>query len=258
MTSWPVDPETAESSVWLSTPLSVLCVLTTGDSSACIHEQLADRDEIDCETTTEPASAVQRLEDIDCLVCEHPLELEDDREFLGVLRERNPTLPVICLLDGQAEPTDELFETICTDAIRLEDGESPSQLAHRIRQLVSYQRLPGMTARVAATVEAVRDGVAIAGESGSLEFLNPAFAACFGYDRAELRETDWRSLFESAAVERIETAALPAVEDGWRWTGDCPAEQRDGSSIRVTTSVSNLGTGRLLFTIYDSEPLESE
>lgn len=106
-------------------------------------------------------------------------------------------------------------------------------------------------ARLAAGVEAVRDGVAIVAPDGTVEYANRMFAGRFGRDRDAIVGAPWRDLFPDEEVRRLRSDAFPGVEDGWRWTGECVGRRPDGERFTARTGVVGLDAGGFALVVYE-------
>lgn len=190
------------------------------------------------------------LEDVDCLVSEYPTATDD---FLERVRQRRPDLPVVLLVDAAASPTAAL-ETIrahqWVDYIHHHEPATPvTHLEHRIQTLLERQRFEALSQRSLASIELAKDAIAIIGPDGDIEVTNRSFAVQFCVDQDELPGTPWQALFTDESVERLETAAIPTVTDGWRWTGNCTGRRPTGETVPVRIRLGSLEDGSLVFVV---------
>lgn len=107
------------------------------------------------------------------------------------------------------------------------------------------------TRRTVAGPDPVPEGIAVAGPEGDVEAVDRAFASRFGYDREQLVGAPWRDLLADGEVERLESTAIPAAEDGWRWVGSCVGRRSDGERIAVRVRIAGIDDGSLTFAVRD-------
>lgn len=243
----------------VSDPIVVLVVTNDRQYGDHLETTVAD-DDLTVRSVRSITDAVARLEDVDCLVGEYALVDGDGSDLLERVRDRDPELPVVLLVDGVEESTlavDAVRAHRWADCLAQHATTVPERLGHRIRTLVEHRRLAALTRRSLASVELAQDAVAIATPGGDLEFANRSFAMQFGFDRDALLGTPWRELFTDDSVERLETAAIPTVADGWRWTGSCIGRRTSGATFTVRIRLGGLEDGSLVFVV-DTPTVEDE
>lgn len=230
-------------------------------------------DDATTETTVESVPTLEdartRFDGIDCLVVQPPTVTDDgsgDREGstdvvdrLETIRSDAPELPVVVLVD---ERTPDLVRTVRSydwTAV-LERDEAFARLAHRVLDLLERHRLAVLSRRSLASLEFAGDAIAIVDPDGDVQFASRSFAIQFGTDRDDLTGTPWRALFTDAAVAHLESAALPAVAEGWRWTGSCTGRRQTGATFPARVRLGGLEDGSLVFVVDESaesdEPAE--
>uniref|UniRef100_A0A8A2VJU3 PAS domain S-box protein n=1 Tax=Haloterrigena alkaliphila TaxID=2816475 RepID=A0A8A2VJU3_9EURY len=186
----------------------------------------------------------------------------DVRELFGLLervRERDPELPIVLLVDDPSPALDETIDSYpLVDWLRRADSIAAERLRHRIRSLVERRRLAALTQRSLTGVELTQDAIAIVTPDGIIEFANRAFAMQFGYDHEALVGQPWRTLFTDESVEHLEATAIPTVADGWRWTGSCTGRRRSGRTIPVTVRLGGPEDGSLVFVVAASTADEDD
>lgn len=95
--------------------------------------------------------------------------------------------------------------------------------------------------RRSAAIEATEDGVAILNDDAKFVYVNPAYAAQFGFESPdELYGRDWRDLLDDDDVDRVEQTILPALEAGNSWTGELSGVRRDGSTVHMGVTLDRL------------------
>ncbi|SIR91613.1 PAS domain-containing protein [Natronorubrum thiooxidans] len=209
-----------------------------------------DDDDFDVRTTASSTPRSTCLDGVDCLVSEYPMATDD---LLERVKERIPDLPVVFLVDESIAST-TVIETVRAhqwiDYVRQQESDPPVEhLSHRIHTLIKRRRLEALSRRSLASVELASDAIAIAAPNDDLEFTNRSFAVQFGTDRDDLPGTPWQALFTDESVERLETAAIPTVADGWRWTGSCIGCRTSGETFPVKVRLGGLEDGSLVFAV---------
>ncbi|WP_436346449.1 PAS domain-containing protein [Natronorubrum sp. FCH18a] len=232
-----------------SSPITALVVTTDRQYGARLETTVAD--DVTIRTAESITDAMARLEDVDCLVSEYALADGDGIDLLDRVRDRDPRLPVVLLVD-ESDESAVAVETIQSrrwvDCVTQRGATTlTDRLRHRVRTLVEHRRLAARSRRSLASVELAQDAVAITTPDGTLEFANRSFAVQFGADRDDLLGTAWQTLFTDACVERLETAAIPTVADGWRWTGSCTGQRESGELFDVRIRLGGLEDGSLVF-----------
>ena len=71
----------------------------------------------------------------------------------------------------------------------------------------------------------------------------------FGYDRDELVGRPWQTLFTDDSADRLETAAIPTVAEGWRWTGTCTGRRKSGTTMPIRVRLGGPENGGLVFVV---------
>ena len=102
----------------------------------------------------------------------------------------------------------------------------------------------------AAAMEAATDGIAIL-DDDEYVYMNQAHADIFGYEPAELLGREWRDLYSTAQIERIEAEAFPELKDTGSWDGEMVGQQRDGTPIHQSIGLALLDSGELICTNRD-------
>jgi len=108
-------------------------------------------------------------------------------------------------------------------------------------------------------LETARAGIAILDEDGRYRYVNPAHADVYGYDSpADLVGRNWRSLYDEAEVERLETEAMAALERDGAWSGTSTGRRRDGEPFPQALTLSQLPDAGLVCVVRDrTEQVES-
>ncbi|WP_049914218.1 PAS domain-containing protein [Haloterrigena salina] len=233
-----------------------LTALAVGDRrhTERVEAAVDDDDRIAVRTAPSVADAFPELDDVDCFVGSYPPE--NGTGLIERVTEGAIDLPVVLLVDEGATIGDEVRAHGWLDwvdrAAAIEDGE---RLRRRIRSLVERRRLAGLTRRSLAGIELAGDAIAIVAPDGTVQFANRGFAMQFGYSRDDLAGRSWRTLFTDDSVDRLETAAVPTVADGWRWTGSCTGRRNSGVTFPVRVRLGGPEDGGLVFVV---EPVETD
>ncbi|SDR31624.1 PAS domain-containing protein [Natronobacterium texcoconense] len=232
----------------------VLAVLVTGDDRVARHLETPQTNSIPLDITTAPtlSAAFDRLSGIDCFVCRYPLETASLEETIERVRRRRPGLPVLVVTDDSrlTAVRDATADHRWIDVIVADETASiDERLRYRVPRLVERKHLSTLSNRSLAGIELAGDAIAIVNPNGTLEFPNRSFAVKFGTDRDDLVGQPWQDLFTPETVDRLETTAIPTVEDGWRWTGTCTGRRTDGTEFQTRVSVGGLEDGSLVFVV---------
>ncbi|WP_226039746.1 PAS domain-containing protein [Natrinema sp. DC36] len=257
-----------------------LLLLVVGRECDAIDRAFDDETEVTVESVPELENARPRLDDIDCLVVQSPTTATDGTEDRGESGERtDDTTGDKPTDDGSANDVADSLETIRTDAPELpvvvladelaptltravrsdgwtavaERDETLALLADRVHDLLERRRLTTLARRSLASVEFAGDAIAIVDPDGDVQFASRSFAMQFGSDRDDLAGTPWRELFTDAAVSHLESAALPTIAEGWRWTGSCTGRRQTGATFPARVRLGGLEDGSLVFVVDESE-----
>lgn len=199
-------------------------------------------------STAADALDVLDEETVDCVLSDYEMPSMDGLELLRAIRERRPSLPFILFTN---ETRDAVAEPLCdaSGTAFLRKGAPDATiplLAKRIRRLVASHRLSTLVRRSVSALETTNDAVAVVAPDGSFAFVNQAYQTRLGYDSESLVGRQWHDCYPDDEVSRIESRALPTVEDGWEWTGRCVARRRDGDRIEAQIRIAGLDDGSLV------------
>ncbi|MFA9416248.1 PAS domain-containing protein [Natrinema sp. HArc-T2] len=231
-------------------------VLVVDQERDCTHiERAFDDESVVVETAPTLAVARTSFDEIDCLVVPTAVADGDSDEHVGWLetvRTDTPELPIVVLAD---EVTPTLMRAIrAYEWTAVIDRNGPrTRLAARIIDLLERHRLTHLSRRSLASVELAGDAIAIVDPAESIQFASRSFRLQFGADGDDLTGTPWRELFTADAVSYLESAALPTVAEGWRWTGTCTARRRTGATVPVRVRLGGLEDGSLVFVVSEAD-----
>lgn len=106
--------------------------------------------------------------------------------------------------------------------------------------------------QLATAVEASMDGVALLDDEGRYDYVNAAHAAVYGYDDPTTLEGEhWRTLYDDAELERLESEVFPVVTGEGRWRGELTGRRVDGSTFPQEVTLTHLDDGGLVCVVRD-------
>jgi PAS domain S-box-containing protein len=79
------------------------------------------------------------------------------------------------------------------------------------RTIAAEQSAAAAQARLHFAIDHSLEGIALLDRAGRFTRLNPAFAALYGFDVAELTGRPWQTVFSPAWVSAIEQTILPIL-----------------------------------------------
>ncbi|WP_226004707.1 PAS domain-containing protein [Natrinema salinisoli] len=237
-----------------------LLVVDDDDRIAAAVERSFNGDGADVvvETVATLEDAWNRVDDVDCLViASEPdtdeatrddapeIDVEDLNDRLEAIETNAPELPTVVLVP---ERTAEIARTVRSHdwTAVLEESEIGDRLADRVHGLLERRRLAALSRRSLASIEFAGAAIAVVDPSGDVQFASRSFAMQFGDDTDAIAGTPWRELFTDAAVDHLESAAIPMVADGWQWTGTCTGRRRTGETFPARVRLGSLEDGSLV------------
>ena len=240
---------------FLRSPIAVLCVDADASYLSDLEAALADDDGFDPVAETTAEAALRHAGDVDCVVSGYELSDGTGLDLRDDVREHGSDVPFL-LHASESDPAvaEAALDDDGTDYLP-RDGASASVvvLKRRVREMVERRRATRSLRRFLVGVQAARDGIAVAGPDGDFRYVNRVYATRLGYDPDELVGRPWRDAYAAEAVDHIESAALPSVESGWRWTGRCLEQRNDGATTPTRTCIVGLDDGSLVFTAYAAD-----
>jgi len=103
-----------------------------------------------------------------------------------------------------------------------------------------------------AAVDATTDGIAILDPDGEYRYVNRGHAALYGVEDPErMVGWNWRRLYDDAAVEHLESTALPLLSAEGAWRGEVTARRVDGEPFRQELSLTALDDGGVVCVVRD-------
>ena len=239
----------------LRSPIDVLCVDADESYLSALETALGDDDGFVPVTERSAAAALRHVGDVDCVVSGSELSDGSGLDLRDGVRHRDADLPFLLhASESDSAVAEAALDGDATDYLP-RDGASASVdlLKRRVREMVERRRATRSLRRLLVGVEAARDGIAVAGPDGDFRFVNRVYARRLGYDPDDLVGRPWRDAYAAEAVDHIESAALPSIESGWRWTGRCLERRKDGATTPTRTCIVGLDDGSLVFTAYAAD-----
>ena len=194
-------------------------------------------------------------EDADCVVIVTPSIPAAGRAVYESIRQ-DVTIPVVTCID---EPTESVAESVATDqwlewfrvpeALTRIPESATTLLATRINRLVERYRYQTHTKRLLASFDGIDRGVAITDPTGTVQIATPAYARKFGVGLESVLGRHWHDQYERETVRHLESTAIPAATDGWRWKGTCQGTTAGDEPVSVTTTITALEDGALVFVV---------
>ncbi|MBI5629596.1 MAG: PAS domain S-box protein [Elusimicrobia bacterium] len=107
--------------------------------------------------------------------------------------------------------------------------------------------------RQAAAMKASMDGIAIIADSGRVVYLNDAYAAIYGYERAsELLGKSWHRLCGEEDLKRLAAEIMPAVKNQGHWHGEAAGRKKDSTLFPQEISLTRIEGGGLVCVVRDA------
>jgi PAS domain S-box-containing protein len=162
-------------------------------------------------------------------------------------------------LEGEFTPQERSFVTAEGERLvtllqatprRSDDGEIVG--THALYVDITDRKRAGEVLERAEAMEASMDGMAIIDEGDHYVYANQAHAAVYGYDDPDaLIGNTWRMLYTDDEIERLESTALPALEETGEWRGEATGLRADGTTFPQELSLTSVGDGALVCVVRD-------
>jgi len=162
-------------------------------------------------------------------------------------------------LEGTFTPQEHVFVTAEGERLvtllqatpRRSDGDEVVGTHMLCVDITDRKRARGVLERAEA-MEASMDGMAIIDEENHYVYVNQAHAAVYGYDDPNaLVGNTWRMLYTDDETERLESVALPALEETGEWRGEATGLRADGTTFPQELSLTSVGNGALVCVVRD-------
>ena len=162
-------------------------------------------------------------------------------------------------LEGEFTPQERAFVTAEGERLvtllqatprRSDDGEIVG--THALYVDITDRKRAREVLERAEAMEASMDGMAIIDEGDHYVYANQAHAAVYGYDDPDaLIGNTWRMLYTDDEIERLESTALPALEETGEWRGEATGLRADGTTFPQELSLTSVGDGALVCVVRD-------
>ncbi|ELY63349.1 PAS domain S-box protein [Natrinema versiforme] len=264
----PTSPSTTHASVLPSSKTIDILHIEDDQSFADLVATFLERERENfaVHTETVPRDALTTLQDgditFDCIVSDYDMPGLNGLEVLQHVREENPNLPFILFTGkGSEEIASEAITAGVTEYLQKGGGTEQYQvLANRIQNAVEHYWAERYLNRGLEAIETAHDGIAILNKDGYIEYLNSAYAELLGYERDELIDVHWETLYHDEDVDEIYDLLLPAAKDG-RWHGQTSFVRKDSTRIDLEHTLSFTDDGSLICTLSNlttDESVETE
>ena len=222
-------------------------------------EESSDRLEV--ETTTDPETVLERLDEFDCVVADYAMPEMDGLELLRRVRVTTEELPFILYTGkGDENVASEAISLGVTDYLAKTGGpERFVRLAHRVENVVearrasdqakqARQRARGAIERERGRLHALLEYSAtitgILDASGRFQFLSPSIEDVTGFSPEQLRNETAFEYIHEVDRERAEQAFTQVLQEpGRTLTVEVRFRQRDGGwrhvEVRGTNHLEN-------------------
>jgi PAS domain S-box-containing protein len=179
---------------------------------------LESKHDVDVVYETEPAAAIERLGEVDCVVSDYDMPRTNGIEFLEAVREQHPDLPFILFTGkGSEEVAGEAISAGVTDYIQKgPDTERFVVLANRITNAVerhrARKRAEATTERLQRIYERIDDGFVALDDGWQFTYVNQRAAELLDSSPEELLGTSLWDAFPGAIGSRFEEKYRHALE----------------------------------------------
>jgi len=179
---------------------------------------LESKHDVDVVYETEPAAAIERLGEVDCVVSDYDMPRTNGIEFLEAVREQHPDLPFILFTGkGSEEVAGEAISAGVTDYIQKgPDTERFVVLANRITNAVerhrARKRAEATTERLQRIYERIDDGFVALDDGWQFTYVNQRAAELLDSPPEELLGTSLWDAFPGAIGSRFEEKYRHALE----------------------------------------------
>jgi len=94
--------------------------------------------------------------------------------------------------------------------------------------------------RLQKAVNHAQDGMALLDDTGQYVYMNPAYAAIYGYSIDELLGRSWKDLYHPEWAAMIEQLYLPTLHADGQWQGEVVGKKKSGDAFHVDLSLTLL------------------
>jgi PAS domain S-box-containing protein len=236
--------------------VDVWCVDDDPDYRALLCERLRrDRPAFEPTGFGDPVAVLDRLDDgdrPDCVVTDYDMPGVDGLTLLRRAREAAGRLPVVMLTGRGSETVASEATAAGVDGyVRKGSAASFERTAAAVERAVGRRRTEREHRRRSEALAAAREGICLFDADGEVTYANPAYAALYGYDDADLRGRSWRAFHPDDEAERIEAEVLPTVEATGEWTGESAGLRADDDRFPEWKTVGSLPDGGYVVVVVD-------
>ena len=128
----------------------------------------------------------------------------------------------------------------------IEMPQGPHVLAS-IADISGRKQIESTRFRLQQAINYAQDGIALLDDTGQFTYMNPAYAAIFGYTADELLGTSWLPLYPAEWATMIDQFYLPILRSEGQWQGELVGMKKSGDPFHLDISLALLeepGTGR--------------
>ncbi|SFR66746.1 bacterio-opsin activator domain-containing protein [Halogeometricum limi] len=107
-------------------------------------------------------------------------------------------------------------------------------------------------------LETTLAGIAVLDADGRFAEVNRATVEMYGFDRSDaLVGESWLSFYDEREAQRLETAAVPRVDETGQWAGETVARRADGTAFYQELTLTRLDDGGMFWIAQDISALEA-
>jgi PAS domain S-box-containing protein len=152
---------------------------------------------------------------------------------------------------GSEEVASEATAAGVDGYVRKGTGAAFERVAADVGRAVERRRTEREHQRRSEALAAAREGICLFDAAGEVSYANPAYAALYGYDDADLCGLSWRAFHPPDERDRIDRVVLPAVDESGSWTGRSVGLRADGSTFPESKAVGALPGGGYVVVVVD-------
>jgi len=178
---------------------------------------------------------------VDCVLCDCDTTAIDALDFLELIQETEPALPVILLSDTVSdELAVDALRQGAADVLRKDGDLHYTVLANRIRTIGGrYQTALTMQVFYQA-VEHAGHSIYITDPDGVIEYVNPAFETTTGYSADEALGNTPAMLQSGAHDEAFYTTLWETITGGDVWENEIINERKNGERYYADQTIAPL------------------
>ncbi|WP_435195398.1 response regulator [Natronomonas sp. EA1] len=218
---------------------SAIRVLHVDDDPAQLRVTAAflERNGMDVRSHTDVETALETLEEVDCVVSDYEMPERDGLDFLRAVRERDPDLPFILFTGkGSEEIASDAITAGVTDYLqKSRDGSQFELLVNRIRNVVEQARASEELARREQELALLFEQSPVGVIEWNLAFevvrWNHAAAELFGYTAEEAKGRHASFIVPEEAAPHVDALWEDLVENVGGERSHNENVRKDGSLV---------------------------